>query len=305
MTSQRILVTGGSGFIGQALTGDLLAAGHEVTQLGRQASIAGSRHANADLSDPASLRSALAELRKQPRFDAIIHLAVSRHHREFPQRALDMFYVNTAAAAELLDFARETGVGRAVFGSTGTVYSSTVSAEDTEQPGSHESEFRRPSSYFAASKLFADSFCDLYRGFLPIATLRFYAPYGPHLEDRMLSDLVARVRSGRPLSLPASGSGLAFSATYVDDALAVIKAAIAEGWNETVNVAAPGYETIESAGHLIGDLVGKAPCFERGKAGLAPKIVPDTERLGELMPQHRFTDLRTGLAGMIAAQQHA
>lgn len=301
MNRQRILVTGSSGFIGRALVRDFHAAGHELILLGRHGA-AGTTHAPADLANPTSLRAALAALRQEPRLDAIVHLAVSRHHREFPQRALDMFYVNTATAAELLDFARETGVGQAVFGSTGTVYSTVTSAEDDNARGNHESEFRRPNSYFAASKLFADGFCDFYRGYLPIATLRLYAPYGPGLEDRMLSDLVERVRSGRPLSLPAAGSGLAFSATYVDDALTVVKVALAARWNETVNVAAPGYETIESAGHLIGQLLGKTPSFERDSSKQSPKIMPATERLRELMPDHHFTDLRTGLLAMIAGR---
>ena len=57
-----------------------------------------------------------------------------------------MFQVNAAAAAELLDFARRAGVGRAVFGSTGTVYGAGPGNEDS---------FSRPPGYFAATKLFA------------------------------------------------------------------------------------------------------------------------------------------------------
>ena len=122
--SSRILLTGVSGFVGQSLVMDLSAQGHAVVCLGRKApSLPGVSSVVADISDPASLRGALASLRNTPRFDAIIHLAVSRHHREFPAKALDLFYVNTASVAELLDFARETGVPKDVFGSTGTVYS--------------------------------------------------------------------------------------------------------------------------------------------------------------------------------------
>lgn len=300
----RILLTGASGFIAQSLVKDLVAEGQAITCLGRKApALPGVSAATADLGDPASLRAALGALRREPRFDAIIHLAVSRHHREFPEKALDLFYVNTAAAAELLDFARETGVPQAVFGSTGTVYSTTTASTDVAAAGNHESEFRKPAHYFAASKLFADTLCDFYRSHLRIATLRFYAPYGPGLEDRMLADLVARVEGGRPLSLPAAGPGLAFASIYIDDAKAVIRSALAAGWNETVNAAGMDVQTIESVGRLIGRIIGREPLFERGAQTSAPRLVPDVARLGELMPGRRFTDMETGLRAMIAARR--
>lgn len=298
MRGMRLLLTGASGFLGRALCARALAGGAEVTALGRAAP-PGARIVAADLARPDSLRATLEGLRGE-RFDALVHLAVSRHHRDFPDRALDMFHVNASAAAELLDFARLAGVPRAVFGSTGTVYSATTAAAAAGAPGNAEAEFNRPTGYFAATKLFADALCELYRGLLPVAVLRFYAPYGPGLADRMLVDLAARVREGRPLSLPATGPGLAFAATYVEDALDVIAAALAGGWNETVNVAAPEVWTIESAGHLLGELLGRAPRFERGPAQAAPRIVPDTARLRTLLPGRDFIGLREGLARMLA-----
>jgi nucleoside-diphosphate-sugar epimerase len=302
--SSRFLITGTSGFIGQSFVRDLSKRGSEVVCLGRSApALSGVTLAAADISDPASLRSTLASLKTGPRFDAIIHLAVSRFHREFPQKALDLFYVNTATAAELLDFARETGVPKAVFGSTGTVYSSVTTSTDEATPGDHENDFRKPAHYFAASKLFADVLCDFYRSYLKISTLRIYAPYGPGLEDRMLTDLVQRVESGRPLSLPASGPGLAFSTLYIDDAKAVINAALAQAWNETVNVASPKVLTIQSVGDLIGQIVGRSPTFERGTHTSAPRIVPDTTRLSQLLPNHQFIGPETGIRQMIEARK--
>ena len=300
LNNRRILLTGASGFLGKALLPRMLARGCEVVNLGRNSRpLPGVTAQPADLSDPGSLRSALTQLRTGPRFDAVVHLAVSRHHREFPQKALDLFHVNTTAAAELLEFARVTGVTRAVFGSTGTVYSATARSTQTG-PGNAEDEFRRPSSYFAATKLFADTLCDHYRGFLPVATLRFYAPYGPGLQDRMLVDLLARVRDGRPVALPASGPGLGFAAIYVDDALAIIDAALAQDWNETVNAAAPEHWTIESASRLIGDILGRTPVFERGLAPDAARVVPQLTRLAALMPGHPYVGLADGLRRMLA-----
>ncbi len=294
LRGRRILLTGGSGFLGAALLRHCVAEGAQVTVLGRAApALPGVTLAEADLAAPAALPAVLAALRAGPRFDALLHLAVSRRHRDFPGGALDMFRVNAAAAAELLAFAAEGHAARAVFGSTGTVHG------DAPPGGSPDDGFVRPSSYFAATKLFADTLCALYRGLLPIAVLRLHAPYGPGLADRMLADLARRVRQGRAIDLPAEGPGLGFAATFVDDAVAVALRALVEGWNETVNVAAPEAWTIESAGLLLGELLGRAPVFARGAPARPPALLPDTARLGALMPGHAFTGLREGLAAML------
>jgi nucleoside-diphosphate-sugar epimerase len=299
----RILVTGGSGFLGQAFIRRMLDEGRTVVSLGRSRDGLDPRadFAEANLADPASLRAALRTMQDGPPPDALVHLAVSRHHREFPQKALDLFHVNAGSAAELLDFCCTAGVRSAVMGSTGTVYSTQTTSTEPEAPGDGEDIFRRPTSYFAASKLFADAMAELYRGLFPVAVLRLYAPYGPGLTGRMLNDLVARVSEGRPLSLPASGPGFGFAALYVDDALDIIGLALDQRWNETINVASPEAWTIESVGQLIGGLVGCEPSFERSTAASAPRVVPDLARLQALLPDHQFVGLEAGLRSMLAA----
>ena len=44
---------------------------------------------------------------------------------------------------------------------------------------------------------FADALAELYRPYFPLSILRFYAPYGPGLEGRMLTDIANRVRNGK------------------------------------------------------------------------------------------------------------
>jgi nucleoside-diphosphate-sugar epimerase len=296
----RVLITGASGFIGGALLG-AQAHRHAFTALGRAAPPPQqSSTVSADLADPASVRDALRSLEAAPRFDAILHLAVSRFHRLFPEQALDMFHVNTTVTAELLDFARRTGVPHVVLASTGNVYAADGAAEG-DSHASREGEFTPPRSCFAASKLFADALGELYRGQFAVTVLRFYAPYGPGLRDRLLADLVARVRDGRPITLPEGSSGLRFAAVHVDDAVAVIERSLEERWNETVNVAAPEAWSIAEAGRLIGELLSKPALFEVSATAGAAGYLPDTTRLQARMRGYEFIGLREGLRGMIAA----
>ncbi|MEO1027112.1 MAG: TIGR01777 family oxidoreductase [Pseudomonadota bacterium] len=66
---QRVLVTGGTGFIGQRLVQALVAAGHDVTVLTRNL-----RNAE-DLAHPVRLITALDQIHASERFEAIINLA--------------------------------------------------------------------------------------------------------------------------------------------------------------------------------------------------------------------------------------
>lgn len=67
----KILLTGGTGFIGRALCPALLAAGHEVTVLSRQPPAAVTRTCGIGVQALASL----ADWRPEQRFDAVINLA--------------------------------------------------------------------------------------------------------------------------------------------------------------------------------------------------------------------------------------
>lgn len=67
----KILLTGGTGFVGRALCPALLAAGHEVTVLSRQHPSVVTRTCGAGVQALASL----ADWRPEQRFDAVINLA--------------------------------------------------------------------------------------------------------------------------------------------------------------------------------------------------------------------------------------
>ncbi|GAB3255985.1 hypothetical protein GCM10027296_25510 [Chitinimonas naiadis] len=67
---QRLLITGGTGFIGEALVGQLLAAGHAVTVLARDP-----LRAAYQFQGRASCIPSLTQLHGGERFDAIINLA--------------------------------------------------------------------------------------------------------------------------------------------------------------------------------------------------------------------------------------
>jgi UDP-glucose-4-epimerase GalE len=125
---KRILVTGGAGYIGSHTVRLLLGQGHEVTVVDNLSK--GYRHNvpaevlyQLDIADT----SALAELMRQARCQAVIHfaafIAVGESMRE-PER---YFANNVGGSLSLLTAMSETGVKHIVFSSTAAVYGNPAS----------------------------------------------------------------------------------------------------------------------------------------------------------------------------------
>jgi NADH dehydrogenase len=99
----KVLVTGGTGFIGPHVVRAIQGAGHDVRALVRKGSIPGTEPAQGDLTDPESLRRAVEGV------DAVVHLVGIRQGREeqFQRIMVD-------GTRDLLAASREAGVGRFV-----------------------------------------------------------------------------------------------------------------------------------------------------------------------------------------------
>jgi len=292
----RILLTGASGFIARAFL-EKHGNAHDITILGRTAPVGLACPFTleaADLSDSSSTAAAIVRLGNKPNFDVIVHLAVSRLHRGFPESALDLFHVNVHSTALLMDFARRTGVAHVIVGSSGSVY---------DVPFGHaamESDYLPPKSYFAATKQAADSLAVQYRPLFPVTVLRFFVPYGPGLTDRMLNGMIENIEEGRPIFVPVAHPPLTFSPIYIDDAVAVIARVLEERWNETVNVATGEAISLKDAGRLIAVKLRRELLVERSGTGPAPYLVPDVGLLRTKMSGHDFVAFEDGIDRLLA-----
>ena len=110
----KVLVTGGTGYIGGALLPALLQRGHEIVGLARQLPEA-TTHGVTWI--PCDLAATLPEL---PAVDAIFHLAQA--NVPVPQESEMMYQVNTCSTLRLLEHARRCGAKRFLLASTGNVY---------------------------------------------------------------------------------------------------------------------------------------------------------------------------------------
>lgn len=125
MSSKRILVTGGAGYIGSVLVPRLLLLGHSVTVYDQMYFGPGSpaEHpqlikVRGDVRDERGVAQVLAE----GRFDVVIHLAAVSNDPGAdlaPELTTD---INLTATAAIMRRAREAGVSRFLYASSASVY---------------------------------------------------------------------------------------------------------------------------------------------------------------------------------------
>ncbi|MEV4845291.1 NAD-dependent epimerase/dehydratase family protein [Micromonospora matsumotoense] len=150
----HVLVTGGLGFLGHAITLDLLAAGHRVTVLSRgrtdRKPAPGADLVIGDVRD----RAGIAAVVRTGSYDGVVHLAALTSGRDSLADPLTYFDVNAAGTLHLL-MALDSVRGRSappsfVLASTNIVYGSQRSGTLSEDLDV------RPESPYGASKVAAE-----------------------------------------------------------------------------------------------------------------------------------------------------
>jgi len=282
----RILVTGGTGFVGSALVPRLIEAGHDVFCACRPGSRAPfGQTVGWDVASPAGTA------RLPEAIDGIVHLAQSRSYRNFPADTREMFDVNVAATMSLLQWAAQTKVAKFCLVSSGTVY------EPFGGPLQEDAAVS-PNSFLGASKLASENIARPFSGLFGLSILRLFFPFGPNQKDRLIPDLIRRVRTGEAIHVTSDGEGMRLAPTFVDDIAEVILTSLESSWTGTVNVASPEALSIRQIADAIGRQLGSAP-----KVEIFPRqpvsIVPNLDRLAERFDLRRFTRFEEGLARTI------
>jgi UDP-glucose 4-epimerase len=262
----RALVTGGAGFIGSGLVDALLARGDEVIVLddlstGRRSNLddalgRGARLVEGDVREAAAVSSALDD---GAGFDAVFHLAAQidvRRSVADPRFDLD---VNAGGTLQLLEAARDAGVARLVFASTGgAIYGE---GEGRDLPLDEGAE-RRPDAPYGQSKHAAEGYVALYARLhgLSTASLRLANVYGPR-QDPLGEAGVAAIFAGALLAgrtPTVFGDGLQTrDYVYVGDVVdAFLAAGSATAPNGAFNVGTGAETNVLELGRAIAAAVG-------------------------------------------------
>jgi UDP-glucuronate 4-epimerase len=222
----RYFITGTAGFIGFHLARRLLEDGHEVLGFDGMTpyySLRLKEARNAGLAQFPAFRPVIGMLEDKSLIDksvedfkpnVLIHLAAQagvRYSLENPKAYLDS---NLIGSWNILEIARNYGVGHLMLASTSSVYGANPDIPFRESDRADE-----PLTFYAASKkameLMAHSYAHLYK--VPITAFRFFTVYGPWgRPDMALFKFVKAIIEDREIEIYGEGK-MSRDFTYIDD----------------------------------------------------------------------------------------
>jgi UDP-glucose 4-epimerase len=279
----KVLVTGGAGFIGSNLVGDLLQNEHEVTVLDNLSSgyrenietTPGARFIHGDIRDADAVARAVEGT------EVIFHLAASvGNKRSIDCPVLDV-ETNAIGTVRVLEAARRAGVRKIVTSSSAGIFGELKTLPIRED---HPLD---PDTPYGASKLYEEKVCLVYAKLygLEAVCLRYFNVYGPNQRFDAYGNVIPifafQMLRGEPLTIHGDGEQTRDFVNVADVVRANIKAAVAAGVSGAFNI---GSGTRISINALVAEL--------KAATGLAPVVRHGPPRPG---------DVRDSLADISAA----
>jgi len=212
LSSEKVLITGGAGFIGSHLADELVREGYfpvifDDLSSGRMANITHLLQSNSAQFVRGSVNNVglLRGLAKGVRY--VFHLAAIASVPASVADPLASHEVNVTGSLNVLLAARDAGVGKVVFASSCAVYG------DAGDDAVKESTPPHPLSPYAAGKLAAEHYCQVFSQVygLPTACLRYFNVYGPRQDPAsdyaaVIPAFIERVAAGQPPVIYGDGA---------------------------------------------------------------------------------------------------
>jgi len=207
----RILVTGGTGFLGRSLSIALYKLGHEVTATGRNERIGAELTEQGIAFVPSRLEDTVQMARLCEGQEIVFHCAaLSSLWGSYN----DFYESNVTGTRNVIKGCAANGVQRLIHVSTPSIY-----FDYTDRYGIVETDPlpRRAANVYAETKLLAEQEVDqAYESGLPVITIRPRALFGPG-DPAIIPRLIQANRQGR---LPLIRDGQAvIDMTYIDNAV--------------------------------------------------------------------------------------
>jgi UDP-glucose 4-epimerase len=293
LAGRRVLVTGGSGFIGRRVVSELTAEGAQVRVVDLKPHHDSSVElVQGDIADPAVLEEAF-----RGGLDSVVHLAaVTSVLRSLEQPKLT-FKTNVEGTAMVLEAAREAGVSSLAFASTNAV------TGPMEAPAITEAATLRPLTPYGSTKAAAEMLMSAYTASYGVrcACLRLTNVYGPGMQakDSIVARLMRAIRLGSTFEIYGDGTQVR-DYVHVADVVAGMRLALSnEVWQGPVVIGAGESLSVLDVIEAVRSVTGAELEVTHGpaRAGEMPAVIVDNSRARAAgwSPRYSFED---GLAGV-------
>ena len=252
----KVLVTGGSGFIGSHVVDRLQARGVEP----RIFDLIPSPHHRTgdvdtvlgDLCDPAAVVKALDGC------DAVVHLAALADVDEVTKDPARADLVNVLGLFISDEATPELYMGRVVYASTIWVYGDAAGPEAVDE----DAPLDLPKHFYTATKIAGEMYTSAYTELygLEHTILRFGIPYGPRSRPTaVVAAFTAKALAGQPLTIAGDGTQ-SRRFVYVEDlADGVAVSLVPAAANRIYNLVGRENTSVRSIARTVRDVVGDVP----------------------------------------------
>src|SRR5260221_3755306 len=297
----RIVVTGGSGFVGSHLCDSFLGRGDEVVAVDNLAT--GRLQNIAHLAERRGFSFVRADVCKEipvdGRVDGVLHFASPASPPEYLATPLETLDVSSLGTRRALDLAL-ANEARFLVASTSEIYGDP----DVHPQSESYNDNVDPSARRAVcdeAKRFAETLASTYRRLydLPTAIVRIFNTYGPRLrpaDGRVVSNFLMQAIDGKPLTMYGTGNQTR-SFCYVADEVRGIIALFDSDVCEPVNIGNPNEITMLELVDVVREVTSSSSevVFEPLPIGDPARRRPDVTRARTLLGWEPTVELLDGL----------
>jgi UDP-glucose 4-epimerase len=294
LTGRRVLVTGGSGFIGRHVVSQLSADGAQVRVVDLQPHPDASVDlVQGDIADRDVLDKAF-----DGGFDSIVHLAAVTSVLRSLEEPDKTFRTNVAGTYALLEAGRAAGVTSLAFASTNAV------TGPMEEPKITEDAKLRPLTPYGSTKAAGEMLMSAYTASygLRCACIRLTNVYGPGMQakDSIIARLMRCIRLGTTFEVYGDGSQVR-DYVHAHDVVAAMRLGLtSDEWAGSTVIGSGSSLSVLEVIDAVKRVSGADIDFTHGaaKPGEMPAVIVDPARAHAAGWSPQYPDLDDGLVGV-------
>ena len=298
----KILLTGGAGFIGSAISHKLISQGNELTIIDNLSTGSRSNIPNnavfieGDVSNPNTIRKL-----NNKYFDVILHISGQSSGEISFENPVNDLNSNTISTLMLLNYSLTIGCKRFIYASTMSVYGERKGKEKFS-----ENDITNPKSFYAVGKLASENYLKIFNHEYGInyTSLRYFNVYGAgqnleNLKQGMISIYLKQFLDDNFRAVQIKGSLDRFrDFSHIDDVVDVTIESISnkDFFNDTFNVGSGVKTSVKKLVKSIQDILNsdKEIIISEGTIGDQFGIYADNKKLKNIYKKN-FMSFEKGL----------